>query len=74
MTRQILDEIIDAIIQNDGRHATRPRTRPAYSHLPKAKSTFRADWMQELPGDGEEKGHASPWPRHPGYALTRNAR
>ncbi len=74
MTLHILDEIIDAIIRNEGRQSARPgaaRTRP---WTPPAKWACRPDWMQELPGEGEDPGTAAPWPRQPQFTLPRRPR
>jgi hypothetical protein len=74
MTLHILDEIIDAIIRNEGRQSARPgaaRPRPWPSP---AKWACRPDWMQEPPGEGEDKGPSAPWPRHLQYTLTRRPR
>jgi hypothetical protein len=74
MTLHILDEIIDAILQNEGRQAGHPgaaRPRPWTSPAEWAR---RPDWRQELPGEGEDMGTAAPWPRHPQYTLPRRSR
>jgi len=74
MTRQILDEIIDAIIQNDGRHAAQPRSRRPFPQQPRAKSAYRPEWTQQLPGTFEESLHAARWPRGPQYAAPSSLR
>jgi hypothetical protein len=68
MTLQLLDEIIDAIIQNEGRHVDRSGTGPAGPGLPRWSA--RPDWMQEAPGEGRDAA----WPGQPRYAPPRGRR
>ena len=65
MTLHILDEIIDAILQNEGYRVDRPTTSRPFPGLPRSQSAFRPDWMQQLPGASEESLPAAPGPAAP---------
>jgi len=73
MPLEITDEIIDAIIQNEGRHLDRPRKPHASARAPQAPKNMAAlkpAWAELPPGTAEDPA-ATNQDENPGHVRLR---
>jgi hypothetical protein len=71
MSVSITDEIIDAIIQNEGRHVCRPGQLPRSARAPqgpRSMASLKPDWGQLPPGSPREEARPAVPPAAPSPA------